>query len=293
MESIKRPLDIVSKIKAVQHELRDSERKVAHVILGDLGFAGKASINELAARAGVSEASISRFAKRVGCKNVRELKTALVSSFAIGERFIEGFNDSSDDTAIGQVAHGIFQAVKVVRDQTCAETVKSVAQAIDTCRRLVVFGGGGGGTVASADVEYRLFRLGIDVRVFHDTTMQRMIASTLNENDVVLIVSTTGEIPEINENALVAKQYGATLVSITRGDSSLARESDLHLHVHIDEPEGIFRPTASRYAILAVIDAIALTLANLRTEVSRELIRRIKYNLDDHRGTDKRFPVGD
>lgn len=275
------------------HDLRDSERKVAQLILVDLEFAGRASIHEIAERAGVSQASISRFAKRVGCKDVRELKSALVSSFAIGERFIEGYRDPSDDTAMGQVAQGILQAVKVVRDQTCAETVESVACIINKCRRLVVFGGGGGGTVASADVEYRLFRLGVDVRVFHDTTMQRMVASTLNENDVVLIVSTTGEIPEINENALVAKQYGATLVSITRGDSSLAKESDLQLNVHINEPEGIFRPTASRYALLAVVDAIALSLANMRTEVSRELIRRIKYNLDDHRGADKRFPVGD
>ncbi len=263
------------------------------MILVDLEFAGNASITELAERAGVSEASVTRFAKRVGCKNVRDLKAALVSSFAIGQRFIEGHSDQSDQTTMGRVTQGIHQAVKTVADQSSADLILKAAQAIDRCRRLAVFGCGGGATIVAIDVEYRLFRLGIQVSTYHDTTMQRMIASTLNDHDVVLAISTTGEMPELNQNTLVAKQYGATVISITRGGSPLAGASDIHLQVHIEEPEAIFKPTASRYALLAVVDAIALDLAKMRKDISGELIRRIKFNLDDHRGTDQRFPVGD
>ena len=54
-----------------------------------------------------------------------------------------------------------------------------------------------------------------------------------------------------------------------------------------------FIATASRYALLAVVDAVALELAVLRKDSSKETLRRIKYNLDAVRGVDKRFPVGD
>ena len=79
----------------------------------------------------------------------------------------------------------------------------------------------------------------------------------------------------------------------TRGDSPLAEMADIHLQVHIREEEGIFKATPSRYALLAVVDAIALEVGILRKDSHKDVLRRIKYNLDAVRGVDKRFPVGD
>lgn len=66
--------DIVARIAECAPELRDAERKVAALILGDLAQAAHASIGALAARADVSVATVTRFAKAVGCRDVRELK---------------------------------------------------------------------------------------------------------------------------------------------------------------------------------------------------------------------------
>ena len=288
-------LDIVSQIKSVEEELRASEKKVAQLILKDLEWSSNASINELAAKAGVSEASVTRFSRAVGCKNVRDLKQALVSSVAIGQRFIDGHSEPiTDDTgAIGEVAKGIFQVINTVVQQTSQVKVEKAAKIIHESRKVVVFGCGGGGTIIAADTVNRLFRFGIDISSQDDFVMQRMIVSTLSEGDCVLVISTTGQIPELNENALIAKQYGAQVISITRGDSPLAELSHVHLQVHTREEEGIFKATPSRYALLAVVDAVALEVGMLRKDSSAEVLRRIKYNIDTIRGEDKRFPVGD
>jgi len=287
--------DIVSKIKAMEAELKSSEKKVAQVIMSDLEWAGNASIHDMAAKAGVSEASVTRFSRSVGCKNVPDLKKALVSSFAIGQRFLEGHMDpiTEESGAIGQVVKGIIEALNTVNTQTSQQKIEQTASLVNELERVVVFGSGGGSTVIADDAVNRMFRFGVNITSYGDFLMQRMVAATLNEDSLVLVISTTGQIAEINESAQIAKQYGAKVVAITRGDSPLAQLADIHLEVHIQEDEGIYKATASRYALLAVIDAIALELAVLRKDSSKETLRRIKYNLDAVRGGDRRFPVGD
>lgn len=287
--------DIVSKIKKLENEFKTSEKKVAELILSDLEWAGKASIQELAKRAGVSEASVTRFAKAVDCKDVRALKQALVSSFAIGQRFIEGHVDpiNHESGAIGQVIQGILQALQKVREQCSQAKILASAEAIHESRKLVIFGSGGGASIIAKDCANRLFRFGIEVNTYEDHLMQRMIASTLDSSATVLVISTTGHIKELNDNAFIAKEYGAKVIAITRNDSPLAKLADIHLQVHIQEDEGIMKATASRYGLLAVVDAIALEVGMLRKDTSKETLRRIKYNLDQLRGEDKRFPLGD
>ena len=135
-------LDIVSKIKSCEGDLRASERKVAQLILAELEWAGQASIQAMAKKAEVSEASVTRFAKAMGCKDVRELKQALVKSFAIGQRFIEGKVDPIEEEggAIGEVIQCILQALQKVREQTSGDKVKQAAEWIDQSSKLVVLG---------------------------------------------------------------------------------------------------------------------------------------------------------
>ncbi len=81
-------MDIVTRIHECLAHLRPSEQKVARFILHDLNYAANAPINDLADKAGVSHASITRLARALQCTNVRELKLRLAQSAAVGERFI-------------------------------------------------------------------------------------------------------------------------------------------------------------------------------------------------------------
>src|SRR5260370_15535492 len=78
--------DIVARITERAPELRTAERKVAALILDDLTGASRASIGALAERAEVSVATVTRFAKAVGCRDVRELKLRLAPAAAVGQR---------------------------------------------------------------------------------------------------------------------------------------------------------------------------------------------------------------
>ena len=120
-----------------------------------------------------------------------------------------------------------------------------------------------------------------------------MVASTLEPDDVVVVLSATGYTPEMVESAQIAKQYGATVIAITAMNSPLANTADIVLPVTSRETDFIYHPSASRYAMLAVIDVLALELAMRHRERSRTKLRRLKLSLDDHRGGDNRQPLGD
>jgi RpiR family transcriptional regulator, carbohydrate utilization regulator len=106
--------DIVARIAECAPGLRGAERKVAALILDDLAGASRASIGALAERAAVSIATVTRFAKAVGCQDVRELKLRLAQAAAVGQRFLQR-EPGDEDTAPASLAARLFDEVRVAR----------------------------------------------------------------------------------------------------------------------------------------------------------------------------------
>ena len=82
------PIDIISCITDRFVELTATEKRIAQFILDDVQAATTLPIAEMAKLTDTSQASITRFARAIGCKDVRELKVKLAQSLAVGQRFI-------------------------------------------------------------------------------------------------------------------------------------------------------------------------------------------------------------
>ncbi len=81
-------IDIISCITDRFVELTATEKRIAQFILDDVQAATTLPIAEMARQTETSQASITRFARAIGCKDVRELKVKLAQSLAVGQRFI-------------------------------------------------------------------------------------------------------------------------------------------------------------------------------------------------------------
>jgi DNA-binding MurR/RpiR family transcriptional regulator len=291
------PDDIISAIKQAVPTLRPAEQRVADTVLADVGFAVHASNGELARKAGVSEPTVTRFSRAVGCHGLRELKVKLAQSMVVGRIYLEPPPHLGTDLARPALWRSVFQeirrAIAAVEQQLHQDDVDRAAEAIAGCAKLAAFGVGGGSTVAVAEVEHRFFRLGIAVNHSSDPRLMRMIAATLGRKDVVIAVSTTGKATEVIEAAAVAKRYGALIVAITKPQSRLAAVADIVLGLQVPEAPDALKPTASRYALLAAIDLLAASTAYCRPRESQDCMRRIKYEL--MRATDGKpdEPLGD
>ncbi|MFG6176912.1 MurR/RpiR family transcriptional regulator [Halomonas sp. THAF12] len=283
-------IDILSGITASVGSLSESERKVAELIFEDIDFVTEASITGIAHRAGVSEATVTRFSRSVGCANVRDLKLRLTRALAAGRRFIQDADPAEGPGVVYDIA---TQTLALNRELLLEADVAGAVECLDGARQIIAFGCGGGSSVMCQELQFRLVRLGYAVSAYPQGLLPRMVASTLDPADVVVVLSVSGYTPEMVESAQVARQYGARVIAITAVGSPLADNADLVLPIAARETDFILHPSASRYALMAAIDVLALELALRHRDQARDKLRRLKITLDDHRGGDNRQPLGD
>ncbi len=80
--------DILSQIKDSYADLRPAERRVADAVLADVAFSVDASNTEIARRAEVSEPTVTRFCRAIGCEGVRDFKLKLAQSVVVGRLYL-------------------------------------------------------------------------------------------------------------------------------------------------------------------------------------------------------------
>ncbi len=120
--------------------------------------------------------------------------------------------------------------------------------------------------------------------------------------DIFIALSTSGETEEINMLVPSIRQLGSTIIAFTgRSDSTLARQSDIVIDVKVEReacPMGL-APTASSTALLAMGDALAVSLIHRRGFKSSDfkkfhpggaLGQRLACNVADIMFTDEQIP---
>jgi len=285
--------DIVARIAERAPELRSAERKVAALILDDLTGASRASIGALADKADVSIATVTRFAKAVGCVDVRELKLRLAQAAAVGQRFLKREPDAVPDSLAARIFEEVQATLAQNQGALAAAPIAEAADALAAASMIYVFGMGGGSTALADEMRFRLVRLGRPAASYQDGLLQRMVASTLSKEHVVVALSVTGQTPEMVDSCRLAREYGARVIALTAPASPLGALADWLIPVLAIETDFIYKPSSSRYAMLMALDLLVTELAVKQAGRSRELLRRMKHALDAHRGGGERQPLGD
>lgn len=284
------PIDIISCITDRFVELTATEKRIAQFILDDVQAATTLPIAEMAKLTDTSQASITRFARAIGCKDVRELKVKLAQSLAVGQRFIL---DVPDLEGVQGIYETIINVLEMNRRALDPDSLSRAVAWLGGARQILAIGMGGGSTICAQEVQFRLFRLGLPVVSQSDGLLVRMMCSAVSPNDVVLALSLGGYTQEVVESAAIARQYGAKVIAITPESTPLAENADLVLPLIVRENDFIFKPSTSRYAMLAMVDVLATELAVVNKAETKNRLRRIKLALDSHRGGADRQPLGD
>ncbi len=289
--------DIISQIKDTYDDLRPAERRVADVVLADVAFSVDASNAEIARRAEVSEPTVTRFCRAIGCDGVRDFKLKLAQSVVVGRLYLSPRHapaPTDNGSPLWNVVFGEARnALSAVERQVNPADVLRAAELVASAHQVAVFGLGGSSSALAQETQYRLFRYGVVVSAHSDPYLMRMTASTLKPNDLVIAISATGRTREVVEAVELARHYRAHTIGITAPDTDLAKACDVAITVDIPEFPDTMKPTASRFAFLAIIDLISVA-AGYRLDASAlETLRRIKYTVLTHRKGKELEPLGD
>ncbi|WP_233416817.1 MurR/RpiR family transcriptional regulator [Halovulum marinum] len=293
-----RIFDVLGRIKDQLGSLSPAERKVGATVLADVPRAAEESIAKLARRAEVSEPTVTRFCRAIGCKGLREFKLKLAQSLVVGEIYLNAEAEPSPPDAdipgywkpvLGD-AHG---ALREVERQISPAAIRTAAQAIAGARQVVTFGLGGSAAILAEEARFRLFRYGVNVSCCPEAYFMRMKAATLGPEDVVIAFSGSGRTVELIEAVGLSRDYGATTIAVTATATPLAEAVDHPLTVSVAETRDTLTPTSVRYAYLAVTDLLSAATGYALGPKARESLRRIKYTALRHRAGDVLEPLGD
>lgn len=253
---------MLGKITSASSSLSRSELKVANEVLKNPELIVEASIQHLARLASVSEPTVVRFCRAIGCDGYHDFKLRLARSIASQDKFF--FRDVSSDDSSRELSSKLIDSaiasMQLIRNQIDHQAVDRAIDLYCTVDRVEFYGSGGSGLVAE-DAQLKFFRLGKPAIAYVDPHVQKAAASLLDKDALAVVISYTGRNKDVIDAVELARQAGAPVISVTRTGSPLAALSNINLNVDVSEDSDMFSPLKSRLAQMMVLDILAVGVA--------------------------------
>jgi DNA-binding MurR/RpiR family transcriptional regulator len=284
ISAVPRRDSVLASVEEQLVQFRPAEVKVANVLLANPDDFFQWTVTEVADRAGVSEASVIRFAKLLGFTGFQTLKITLAQERATAEHGVLEV-EAGDDWASALVKLNDHYAAMLTQTLLVAQHAqfRIVLDLIRKSPQTLVLGAGTSGLAAHV-LQYKLSRIGMHSIYHTDAHFQALAAASCHDGDVAIAFSVSGSTRDAADALSLAKEAGATTVAITHFvRSPIARIAD-----HVLLSQGFDSPVVSGSVLahvsqLILVDALylGLTLENYeeaiaQMEQSAEHIARYK-----------------
>ncbi|SHO43040.1 MurR/RpiR family transcriptional regulator [Anaerocolumna xylanovorans] len=208
--------EIKQKILKVYDEFTPVEKSVADFFLNNTKKMDFQSRN-LSKLLYVSEATLSRFAKKCGFKGYREL-------IFVYKKDLEGSIKEKDiSTLSAQVRNTYWRLLEESYELLDEAQMKRIANMVNKARRVCVYGMGSSGFAAN-EFRLRFMRTGLFVEAITDSQMIQMYSALLDSDDLVIAISLSGKTKEILSGIRLAKEHNARIILITSNKEIAEKE---------------------------------------------------------------------
>ena len=220
-----------SKVSQAFSRLTASEQAIAKYLLDKYGTGKDSTMmssTRIARNAGVSQATVIRFSQKLGYKSFKNMMMDIVNeSFYFGETNVHHGEDVR--STINKLQYQYEQSIKDVVSYNSDEAINAAVDYMEQAETVFCFGSRTSGSIVSV-MYYRLLEIGCKTQFSNDTYLASSIAHNLKKNDVLIVVSVSGESVETLAIADIVRSRGARIVSITGSlNNTLGRMSDVAL----------------------------------------------------------------
>ncbi len=279
-----KPAALTQTISNELQAMRKSERKVGQFVLTQPDEVIRMRIVDLAEQAEVSEPTVVRFCRAVGCDGFQDFKLALAQQLASSPSIGQIAVTDSDSTAeySFKVFDSTVDSLLKVRDNLDLEMLDRAVQALCAAKRVEFYGFGASAAVAF-DAQHRFFRLQLATAAYSDPHLQNMSATSLSPDDVVVAFSQSGRTKALLDSIALVKTRGAKVIALAPSQSPVAEAATIPITIDVKEDIQIYTPLSSRIAHLAVIDVLAIGVAQQKGPQLEEHLQLLQKNLDSLR----------
>ena len=272
-------MSVIDRINTMQSKFTSKEKKINKFIMANLDKIMYMNTYEIAEQCDTSQASVVRFAKKLGYSGFPELKVDFgkeIGRREAKEKINFTYEDISENGEIGETVKNVVKInTSIIQDtyssldiQTIEKTVKTIKKA----RKVMIVGAGYSGVIAR-DLEYKLLELGISVIFQSDFHTLLATLPTLDERDALFVISQSGRTADIYCLVKEAKKRKVKIVAITQTcDNPIKNLADIQITTVVEKNN--FRSTSlySRISQLTIIDIIYVSLISSDKKLAEKYI---------------------
>lgn len=254
---------VIVKLKGMIESLSKKEANVAHYILDNMPTIKTMSIQSLSQLTHVSTTTVLRLCNKLGYDGFSAFKIDLISSLNKEDRtFI--LEDISLNDSISEVNNKVYLMEKSAIDDTYSliqqEALNKAVELISKSNKIVIFGVGSSGLIGK-ELEYQLIKIKKDVSCRFDYHMQYSAINTLDKNDLIIVISHSGETNECVDLLKLGQQFNVPSIAITKiGQSRVSSLASIILHTSSNEDISRLIPIRSKISQLSVINILLTNL---------------------------------
>ena len=258
--------NILAIIESHLDKMTDLEQRIGHYFLDPNSIQEDLSSLQVAQTLHISQAALTRFAKKCGFKGYREFSFQYLQDLQKAQTEADNMPSSLSRHVLYNY-NQIHQQTKELIDE---EKLKRVAQIIEEADRVYFFGTGSSGLVAR-DMKLRFMRLGVVCEALTDQDGFAWTTSILDKNCLVIGFSLSGQTQSIIDSLIDAKNMGAKTILVTGQPEKIQEDFTEVVPVALQsKPEFILRISA-QFPMLLMIDLIYAFFL----EINREKKERI------------------
>lgn len=225
------PHTLLVRLEALYDTLKSAEKKAVDLLIKEPEYFMNSTIVETAEKAGCSEATLVRLARKLGFKGYPELKNYLLESSR--DNPVELYEGITKEDSMEDIVHKIFESsIQTLKDTLNSISIEDYIKAVDyisSASKILFIGVGDAHPVALSGCQ-RFLRIGFTAYASADFDTQLIYTTQLTTNDVVIAISHSGRTKTIVDVVKYAKNLGIKIISITNFPlSPLAKHSDIVL----------------------------------------------------------------
>lgn len=255
----------------------DSEKKIANYIMNHYEQVVNMTVGELAQASGSSEASVSRFCKRVGVKGFHHLKISLAKEMVESNM---GNQETSNHISVDDMDQSL-QNILANKIEELKQTVNMIDSKAFRCildliqkARSIVFVAVGNTIPVAIDAAFKLNQIGKLALCSTIWETQMGYICNLTKEDLVIVISNSGESTGVVNALELAKENHIPTISITNNDQSTAAKlSEYHITTATREKLFLDKYCFSRVSATAVIEILYLFLVSMNEDSYKHIAK--------------------
>lgn len=262
----------ISLIESFYPSFSRQEKKIAEFILNEKDNISFMSLNEITKKINVSEATIVRFVKKLGFKGFIKFK------LEVAKEVSSNIETVSEDY-IENIENNIINVVKNTKILINKDDIEKSIEMIDNANKLYIFGLGASG-VAAIEMQNRFMRYGKIGHSVNDGHFQVMYASIASKNDLIVVISLSGETVDLIYPISLAKNNGCKIIVITNYIlSPIAKLADIVLLTAGKETPLDGGTLISKISQLYLIDILTTGYALINKEKAKKTRQKIAESI--------------